>query len=188
MRKELLLEVAYDKFAQKGYGATLSEIATGAGIKKQTIYNYFKDKDDLFYEMIKMELLNFFSTKTSEVKQLTEIEPDKALKKIFFSICNYYTDIKKLKFWRWMLLIESKDLFERCRDVIRENEREFYHRIKIEFIAKIQRFNENDEKSLIALQAFVVMIHGVMDGMLLYHDVFDPVILMENTWGFFWSE
>ena len=48
MRREIILEVAFKKFSEKGYNASLSEIAKVAGIRKQTLYNYFESKDDLF--------------------------------------------------------------------------------------------------------------------------------------------
>lgn len=48
MRKEKILRIAYEKFSEKGYNTPLSEIAVAAGIKKQSIYNYFENKDALF--------------------------------------------------------------------------------------------------------------------------------------------
>ncbi|GAA3403381.1 TetR/AcrR family transcriptional regulator [Paenibacillus hodogayensis] len=42
-------EVALCHFARNGYeGASLADIAAEVGIKKQSIYNHFKGKDDLF--------------------------------------------------------------------------------------------------------------------------------------------
>ncbi len=187
MRKELLLEVAFEKFAQKGYNTSLSEIAQGAGIRKQSIYNHFKDKDELLYETIKIELLSFYASKSSEFEGYMQLDVKEALRAMFFSICNYYRDINRLKFWRWILLIESKDLFTRCRDLIREKEGKFYSRIKLLLERELEGYNVNEDELKIAVQSFVVMIHGVLDGMLLYHEVYDSHILIENTWLFYWQ-
>lgn len=187
MRKELLLEVAFEKFAQKGYNTSLSEIAQGAGIRKQSIYNHFKDKDELLYETIKIELLSFYASKSSEFEGYMQLDVKEALRAMFFSICNYYRDINRLKFWRWILLIESKELFTRCRDLIRRNEGKFYSPVKLLLERETEGCNVKEEELWIAVQTFVVMVHGVLDGMLLYHEVYDPQMLIENTWYIYWK-
>ncbi|KRE82461.1 TetR family transcriptional regulator [Paenibacillus sp. Soil766] len=55
-------EVARTHFAKNGYeGASLADIATDVGIKKQSIYTHFKGKDELFLalfdEVLAKELL-----------------------------------------------------------------------------------------------------------------------------------
>ncbi|MBE0451369.1 MAG: TetR/AcrR family transcriptional regulator [Clostridia bacterium] len=179
--------MAFEKFAQKGYNTTLSEIAQGAGIKKQSIYNHFENKDELLYETIKIELLSFYSTKSLEFDSYMDLEPKEALKTMYYSICDYYKDINKLKFWRWLLLIESKELFTKCRDLIRQNEGKFYNRVKDLLEGEIKKSGIEDEMLWPSIQTFVVMIQGVLDGMLLYHDVYDSQILIENTWNFYWK-
>ena len=79
----MLLEVTFEKFAQKGYNTSLSEIAQGAGIKKQSIYNHFHDKDELLYTTIENELLNFYTTKSMEFENYMQLTPKDALGKLF---------------------------------------------------------------------------------------------------------
>jgi len=187
MRKKLLLEVAFEKFSQKGYGATLSEIAEGAGIKKQSIYNHYKDKDDLIYKVVEVELNHFYSTKSDEFDGYMHLDAEIALRTMFFSICDYYTNIDKLKFVRWIMLIESNKLFLRCRDLIRVNERQLYSRVKFMLDKTLKDRNVDEDVIWSAVQTFVVMIHGVLDGILLYQNVYDPKTLIENAWRFYWN-
>jgi TetR/AcrR family transcriptional regulator, cholesterol catabolism regulator len=52
--KELLLRVAVDLFSQKGYlDTSIRDIATKAGITSSIIYHYFKDKEEMLFEIIK---------------------------------------------------------------------------------------------------------------------------------------
>lgn len=45
-------EVALNRFAQNGYdGTSMAHIADEVGIKKQSIYTYFKGKDELFLDV-----------------------------------------------------------------------------------------------------------------------------------------
>ncbi|WP_062514697.1 TetR/AcrR family transcriptional regulator [Halobacillus sp. KGW1] len=49
MKAEHIKEIAWNQFARHGYqGASLASIAEEVGIKKQSIYAHFKNKEDLF--------------------------------------------------------------------------------------------------------------------------------------------
>lgn len=49
-----LLEAATAIFLEEGYRASVERIAARAGVAKQTFYNYFPRKDDLFCEVIRL--------------------------------------------------------------------------------------------------------------------------------------
>jgi AcrR family transcriptional regulator len=183
MRKELIKQVAYEKFAETGYNTHFSDIAKAAGIRKQTIYNYFDSKDDLFYEIISREVSDYFTEKANEIDALKGIEGSLILKTIFYSIMDYYKDLKKLRFWRWLLLIESKELFKRTQEVIQENEKIFSSRLR----DVVSDLIKNEENVLPILQTYMVMIHGTLDGMLLYSDSLYLETFLENVCNTFWN-
>jgi AcrR family transcriptional regulator len=54
MRKQQILDAAMDIFSEKGFAtATTAEIARAAGVAEGTIYNYFRNKRELFIAVIK---------------------------------------------------------------------------------------------------------------------------------------
>lgn len=54
-RKELILQAALKVFEREGYrDANLSTIAEEVGISRPTLYNYFSDKNDIFYYAVKL--------------------------------------------------------------------------------------------------------------------------------------
>lgn len=54
MTSSRIKEVALTHFANNGYeGASLADIATEVGIKKQSIYTHFRGKNELFLEVFK---------------------------------------------------------------------------------------------------------------------------------------
>lgn len=56
-RREAILSAALDEFAARGFAATrLDDIARRAGVAKGTIYLHFRDKEDLFQELIRSAL------------------------------------------------------------------------------------------------------------------------------------
>lgn len=63
MTAKKIMETALHHFAQNGYeGASLSDISAEVGIKKPSIYNHFKGKDELFmavYQDVAAKELSF---------------------------------------------------------------------------------------------------------------------------------
>ena len=54
-RKEKILQTALKVFAREGYkDANLSLIATECGISRPTIYQYFKNKEQIYYFAVKL--------------------------------------------------------------------------------------------------------------------------------------
>ncbi|MCK9192084.1 MAG: TetR/AcrR family transcriptional regulator [Sphaerochaetaceae bacterium] len=55
LRKEKILKTALDVFAREGYkDSNLSLIAHECGISRPTIYQYFKDKEEIYYFAVKL--------------------------------------------------------------------------------------------------------------------------------------
>lgn len=51
--REKLLAAAAQAFFESGYGASMDVIAARAGVAKQTLYNHFSGKDDLFRHVVR---------------------------------------------------------------------------------------------------------------------------------------
>ncbi len=47
-KEQAILDAAQALFLEKGYGASVDEIAERAGVVKQTVYSRFRSKEDLF--------------------------------------------------------------------------------------------------------------------------------------------
>lgn len=79
MTAEKIRELALRHFTQKGYeGASLADIAAEVGIKKQSIYNHFKSKDDLFlavFQYVAVREMLFVETyiKQSSLQPLKDV-------------------------------------------------------------------------------------------------------------------
>ncbi|WP_337184018.1 TetR/AcrR family transcriptional regulator [Shinella sp.] len=56
LRERRILDAALEVFSQKGFvGASMDDIAAGAGLTKPTLYQYFPSKDELFAAMMTQE-------------------------------------------------------------------------------------------------------------------------------------
>lgn len=52
--RDRLLQAARDAFCEEGYRASVDRIAARAGVAKQTLYNHFSSKEDLFAEIARL--------------------------------------------------------------------------------------------------------------------------------------
>jgi len=61
-KKQLILKVATEVFAEKGFNeATVSQIAQKAHVAEGSIYDYFKNKEDLLFSIPEERMENFLS-------------------------------------------------------------------------------------------------------------------------------
>lgn len=51
--RQRLIEAAKEVFMEEGYRASMDRIAAHAGVARQTLYNHFPGKDDLFGEVVR---------------------------------------------------------------------------------------------------------------------------------------
>jgi AcrR family transcriptional regulator len=59
-RRDAILKAALDEFASRGFeGARLDDVAKRAGVAKGTIYLHFRDKEELFQELVRSTLSPF---------------------------------------------------------------------------------------------------------------------------------
>jgi AcrR family transcriptional regulator len=185
--KNKIIDVTYRKFSEKGYSATLREIAKASGLKKQSLYNYFDSKEALFFEMINFEVENHFKDRLVDLKALDTLETTEQLKKIFMSIIDSYKDLEKLKFWKRLLLIEKKSLLVETKKIIKANEYIFTKQLRsilLEILSKKPELSQYYDRILLT---YMSLIHGVLDGYLLYGDeeYFDEYI--NEVWLFYWQ-
>jgi AcrR family transcriptional regulator len=53
--RDRILREAFDKFVEHGFAAvSMQQIADSAGVTKATLYHHFRDKEDLFLEVMRM--------------------------------------------------------------------------------------------------------------------------------------
>jgi AcrR family transcriptional regulator len=72
-KKELILDAAKTVFGKLGYSkATLDDIAHTIGLKKPTLYYYYKSKEVLFIEAFSQE----WKDSLYRIRKIAEQEPD----------------------------------------------------------------------------------------------------------------
>ncbi len=185
-KKSEILHAAFKVFAQKGYDASLLEIANAVGLKKQSLYSHFKSKEEIFYLIAEAEVSSYFGSLGEQLKNIANLNTEESLRCIFFSIAEYFKDVEKLKFWRWIMLIDNDEVLFKCRNLIRENE---LKNIKLlsEIFAKGYENGEIDcSVKEGAMSLYMTIIQGVLDGILFYSELMDIEVYLKKVWDTYW--
>ncbi len=123
-RKEKIIAVALELFAQNGYqGTSIAQIAKKANISKGLMYNYFKNKEKLLEAIVEEGFEKIMELDYGVDKS---IKPERKLKKMIDETLNNLAD--NFQYWKlyMALLIQPQ--------VQKKIERKFYHYREI-FIA-----------------------------------------------------
>jgi AcrR family transcriptional regulator len=97
--KEKILAAAIDLFYQKGFvKASIRDISQEVGIAKSSVYEHFKSKDDILYQII-LDLNTFMVKELKRAAEMRE-SPLEALKAmIFWQVCVTTEKRKEVKIY-----------------------------------------------------------------------------------------
>ncbi|PCJ56558.1 MAG: hypothetical protein COA79_18540 [Planctomycetota bacterium] len=121
IKRHDILEAAIEEFQLHGYDMTsIDRIAERAKVSKRTVYNHFKNKEDLFQEILTCLLKTACAANTMNYEP--NIPPEKQLKKFIKTQIEVFSRTETLKLAR-LVLVElirsptlSKDAFNEFRN------------------------------------------------------------------------
>ena len=186
--REKIITVAHDLFSEKGYNATLEEIAEAVGIRTPSIYSHFKCKEELFFAVISQEINDYFKGFEEELESLSEESVYEQIKGLFFSVIAYFEQKGRTRFWRCIPLISQDSLRNKCRELILQNDRKFTYKMIDIFKKGVERKELRQTVTEASAFLWFAMIQGILDGMLL-HDGDEALIesFTTKTWEAFWN-
>jgi len=160
LRKNQILKAAIQVFSSKGYlNSTISEIADRASLGNATLYEYFKNKEDILLSIPERYLQDLSSSKDIFFGDISDVE----------------VDLRKL-IWRWIWLLYTNEQFARILvlEVLRNIR--FYtshaHVYYKAFLDKIRAVVQKGQKESIFIRDFPIQIYlnmiiGTIDQFLL---------------------
>lgn len=101
-----ILEKAFILFAQKGFVETSTEdIASAVGLKKQSLYSHFKNKNEILIEILKQQLFFVVEIIDRRIKDIAAEPINIFFKEIFKSYIDIFADHNRLLLWKRVLLM-----------------------------------------------------------------------------------
>ncbi|ENZ4722068.1 efflux pump transcriptional regulator FepR [Listeria monocytogenes] len=128
MRKEEIKQAALTLFANNGFeGTSLADIAGVVGLKKQSIYSHFKDKDDLFLSIMKDAKSTEIDYYRAKLRDSGLSRPDLVLSSLLFGVKELYDTDEAYQFWLRYGFYPPKHLYEVVQADITENVLQMEH-------------------------------------------------------------
>ncbi len=95
-KAQAILQAAIKMFAEKGYHQTkITEIADTANVAHGTVYTYFKNKEDLLYNMIS-KLWQELSLTLEEISNNANLDPLQKVQKMVDAVFDVFTSDSRL--------------------------------------------------------------------------------------------
>ncbi|UHP09542.1 TetR/AcrR family transcriptional regulator [Listeria marthii] len=122
MRKEEIKQAALTLFAHNGFeGTSLADIAGVVGLKKQSIYSHFKDKDDLFLSIMKDAKSTEIDYYRAQLRESDLSRPELVLSSLLFGVKELYDADEAYQFWLRYGFYPPKHLYDIVQAYITEN-------------------------------------------------------------------
>ncbi|PFJ15087.1 TetR family transcriptional regulator [Bacillus cereus] len=113
LTKEMIMDVARNLFIKQGYQHTsMRKIATALGYSHGSIYYHFKNKAELFYEMVEQDFL-LLSEKLDDIIALN-LSREEQLKAVLFGFIEF--GLQNQSHYEIMFLIKDDELKECLSD------------------------------------------------------------------------
>ncbi|MCA1058541.1 TetR/AcrR family transcriptional regulator [Rossellomorea aquimaris] len=180
--KQRIKNVALDYFGQKGYEDTsLAEIAKEVGIKKPSIYNHFRSKEDLFVEVLEDLIASEVTAYRLTEGKMNHQEPLLNIRKLFDLFCHRLMTTKEALLWKRVTFFPP----EPFKDLIQEH---FIHFEKVTTSILVSVFREGVKQSLfqgITEDEFVASFLCLVDGVFLEHHYYTKEIFeqrIQSAW------
>ncbi len=122
--KDKIIEGATQCFIRYGYSkTTLDDIGKSVGLKKNSLYHYFKNKEEIFFAVLNNELARNASERKQLVEQETGIKNQiLAYMNVRLQSCNQSTILHSILTEIWNA---QHPLFDRVFELLREKETRF---------------------------------------------------------------
>ncbi|WHY02530.1 TetR/AcrR family transcriptional regulator [Neobacillus sp. DY30] len=187
MTKDKIIAAAMALFAKNGYeGTALSDIAKEVGIRKPSIYNHFKSKEEIFLKIYEDILWLHVKKIEKLMDEIKDHPPKDQLYQILMLTCQYYLDYQEQStFLNRATFFAPEGLKEEIQNQFMAAEEKMS-----EILRKI--LNEGMESKEIRegnIEDFIMSFYCLIDGIFIefsYYGAEKMIPRIPNIWKNFW--
>lgn len=185
-KKQEIIHEAFDLFAQRGYQASMDELAIRVKLKTPSLYSHFPSKQDLFYQMIQEEIHHYFDWLKETIQRYKEENQQDRFEQLAQDILAYFEKKNRGRFWKNISLISEEELRQKCRSLMHQKESEVGPLIGELFQDLVTHGHLKQEQLQGAMYVYLAMIQGLRDLIMLYDDTsFDKEAVVRETLSFY---
>ncbi|MBB5180719.1 AcrR family transcriptional regulator [Planomicrobium koreense] len=187
MTQQQLKEAALNRFAEHGYdGTSMAHIADDVGIKKQSIYTYFKGKDELFLQVCNEVMENELRTVVNFIEQNKARPIKEFLYDFLLHLKERYEQNADTKFWLRISFFPPAHLY----DDVMKNVYSYLDKME-ELLEPIleKAATEKQLSGTIDVQRATAAFLGILDGIFVEMLYGGPERLnkrLDASWHYYW--
>lgn len=185
MKKKIIAD-ATTLFSNKGTMFSMNELANIVGLKAPSIYNYYSSKEELVLDVIECELDSYYAYFNNVFMSSNE-PSEKLIKRVFYSIVEYFSDPGKAKFWKRLGLLDEL-IVQRVRNLLIEKDKTIIQKIHAAFEDCIDQGKIIDRDVEGLSFHFYMIVQGILSNSIYYsRDNVYYKKAVDKVWNSFWA-
>jgi len=182
--KDKILLVSYDYYTKYGEFFSLSQIAEELGIKKQSIYSHFKNKDELLRTMLHQAVKNYLNQISQDIETAKGLQLKDQLYKMGIKFLEFNADGKIFKLRKWLAI--SLESYPFIHDMLNESSQTLDLLIDDLFEEGIQQNILKEISPQTMRKSYIYMLRGIIDN-IVPSKLEDNIDLFDELFEFYYS-
>ena len=137
--------------------------------------------------MIHEEIYRYYRLLDDKIIEIEPMNIKDAMKNLFVFFMDYFSEYKRLRFWRTIPLIPNDQLRNTSSRLIKEKDSQYKQKLLAFFMKGVYDGELKPDVTASTLHLYLCMIQGVLDAMLLYPNDYQDNIFAEEVFEAYWE-
>jgi len=137
--------------------------------------------------MIHEEIYRYYRFLEEKIIEIEQMNSKEAMKSLFLFIMIYFSEYKRLRFWRTIPLIPNEQLRNSTSRLVMENDSRCNQQLQAYLMKGVYDSEIKPNVTECNLHLYLCMIQGVLDTMLLYPNEYKDNIFAKKVFEAYWG-
>jgi AcrR family transcriptional regulator len=183
--KDEIKNAALRLFAAKGFEATTTnDIAAAVGLKKQSLYSHFNNKNSIYFEVLKDSSDYIWGKIQESIEEKKDRPTEELMKSILECMFGIFSDHECLLFWKRAFIVYGSG---ENKQIVEHADWQFDRKLKDELYREMCRRKEKPEDPAVFRRffyLFMIFVQGYLDFMIIMGHNED---IWKNIWEDYWT-
>lgn len=189
-KRDEIIDIMFFLFAEKGYNASMSDLAKLVKIKVPSIYSHFSSKDEIILLVIEKEINNYYHFLNQIINDSIDKNANckETLEAIYFSVIEYFKCDNRLRFWKNISLINNSELRKESKKLIAFYEKANGSLYRSVFENGVKNMEITGENLQGTMYLYLALIRGTLDVAFISEDVVLSIDdFAKMSWKAYWE-
>ncbi|GAJ99509.1 TetR/AcrR family transcriptional regulator [Geomicrobium sp. JCM 19055] len=184
--KERIVYEAMRAFASKGYeGTTLAEIAANVGIKKPSLYNHFKNKDELYLVVAEKVMNELIEELRKSIETYTHQDLEQHIRQSLEQSCEFIIKKHEGMMYKRFMIFPPVAIHKEVKAIVRDGD----ERMNAQLVTLYNRGIEENQFHHLSKEQFIASYFCLLDGLFTESFIYEERDFKQrfnHAWDVFW--